>query len=65
MNFKNIILILLFSSLSTLYSNDRIAYVYYVEGESFIKNNKVHLQSKEAISGREIFSGMVDRHSNN
>ena len=37
----------MFSSLSTLFSDDRIAYVYYVEGESFIKNNKVHLQSKE------------------
>ena len=65
MNFKNIVLILLFLSLSTLYSNNRIAYVYYVEGESFIKNDKVHLQSKEAISGREIYSGDIIKVKNN
>ena len=65
MNFKNIILIFLFSSLSTLFSDDRIAYVYYVEGESFIKNNKVHLESKEAISGRAIYSGDVIKVKNN
>ena len=65
MHFKNIFLILLFISISTLYCNDKIAYVYYVEGESFIKNNKVHLQSVEAISGRHIYSGDVIKVKNN
>ena len=33
--------------------------MYYTEGDSYIKNNKVHLQYKKNIIGREIYSGDI------
>ena len=41
------------------FANNQIGYIYYEDGTSFIKNNKVHLQYKKTTSGRAIYSGDV------
>ena len=51
--------------LSFVFSNSQIAYIYYEDGESFIKNNRVHLQYKKTISGRAVYSGDVIKVNDN
>ena len=54
------ILIILFCILSSfIIANDRIAYIYYVDGSSYIKNNILDIKYKEAIPGRAVYSGDV------
>ena len=59
MKFKKILLILFYLLSSFIIANDRIAYIYYVDGASYIKNNRVEIQYKDAIPGRAIYSGDV------
>ena len=58
------ILLIFFFSLSFNQISEKIATVYIVEGNCFIKNYRVHLQSKKAIPGRDIYSGDIVKTKN-
>ena len=63
---KKLIFVIIFS-LSFLFSNNKVASVYFVEGNCYIKNDRTDGYSMNILTGRSIFSDdiiKVDEKSN-